>query len=150
MVRQRRSEQGFTLIEVIVAATILFAAIGTGMLSYQTAMHSSQRAGQLLELLKVTDTAQQHIQKAIRDAVAEGQNGPLNGRTQLFNVYIDWQAEPSIMGSPPTRFDPDQLEEVEYATRFYQYQVALTMRNDQVERNFIYLELAWHDDLQTR
>jgi|GEM_PF-1117120 len=143
-----RLRNGFTLIEVLVAATILFATLATAMLTYQTVMNSSQRAAQLVSMLKVTEAAQQHIQKAIRDEALENPPQQLSGRTNLFGVEINWQAVRVASAPPPPGFSDETLDDVQYQERFFQYEVTLNLRKDTTERDYVYNELAWRESLQ--
>lgn len=141
-------QRGFTLIEVLVAATILFTTLGSAMLTYQTVMKSSQRATAVLEVLKVTEAAQQHIRKAIRDDAEENAPTVLSGRTSLSGTEINWSAEQVVAGAPPARLDDSALEQVSYAPRFFQYEVSMTLVRGTTERSFSYLELAWQSRLE--
>lgn len=148
--RSQEHARGFTLVEVLVAAVILFTVLGTAMLAYQTSMHSSERAASLINMLKVAEVSQQHIRKAIRDAVAEGRQDDLDGQTRLFGVDINWRASRIRSESPPEQFDPDMLDDVLYADRYHQYRVWLTLTFGTTERTYEYLEFAWESGLRER
>ena len=141
------NSRGFTLIEVLIAGVILFMALAAGMSAYQTAMGGSQAAAQQVKLMQVSELVQAHIKKAIQDAVSDNGQGlapqQLDGQTALFEVDVNWQASLVEQGSPPARFDESALNDVNYAPRFFQYQVTLQLHHDSRARSFTYRELAW-------
>ena len=46
-----RGQRGFTLIEVLIAAVIMFTVLATATVSLRAAMHASERASRTAELL---------------------------------------------------------------------------------------------------
>jgi prepilin-type N-terminal cleavage/methylation domain-containing protein len=127
-----RRQHGFTLVEVLIAAVIMFMVLATAALSLRTAAHASERATRTVELTPV-------IRESLRNDPADERSGA--GR--LFGVEYRFRANIVRLGAPPTRFDPDVADFTEYAPRFALYDVELELERDGETTSFLYQELAW-------
>lgn len=134
---------GFTLIEVLVAAMILFMVVSTALMSYQTALKGSVSAGNFLELAQVIDPARKHIRDQLNDKLNSSNELHYEGRFTVAGVEVQWQANRVESAAPPERFDPDELTFSQYKNRFFIYQVDLTLTHQKLSRTFSYDELAW-------
>ena len=136
-------QRGFTLIEVLVAAVIMFTVLATATLSLRTAMHASERASRTTELLAplpfITPTIRSNLREESNDKLPSEQSGA--GR--LFGVEYRYHATLVRSGAPPTRFDVDAAAVVEYSPRFGLYDVELELEREGETSRFIYQELAW-------
>jgi Tfp pilus assembly protein PilV len=134
-----RRQVGFTLIEVLIAATILFTALVVASASYRTALLASSRAETVVSML----TPLPLITSAIRNQLRSNPVDSQRGEAELLGVAYAWQATTSRYGSPPARFDPDEIEFREYRPRFRLYDIELTLRLRGQERRYLYQEVAW-------
>ena len=134
-----RGQHGFTLVEVLIAAVIMFMVLSTATLSLRTALHASERAARTAELLAPLPWITPVIRESLRADPADERSG----EGQLFGVAYRYRASIVRLGAPPTRFDPDAADFLEYAPRFALYDVELQLERDGETESFIYQELAW-------
>jgi len=134
-----KRQQGFTLIEVLIAATILFTVLAVASESYRNSLLATAKAETLVEML----TPLPLITSSIRNQLRTNPMERLQGGAELLGVQYSWAAETVRYGSPAPRFDPDQIDFVTYPPRYRLYDVKLNLALRGMEREFIYQELAW-------
>jgi len=134
-----RGQRGFTLIEVLIAATILFVAIAVVSETYRGSMLASRRADTVVAMLTPLPLIVASVRSALRDDPAERREG----ESELLGVRYNFDATSVRFEPPPRRFDPDTAEFREYAPRFRLYDVRLVLRYRGHERTYLYQELAW-------
>ena len=134
-----RGQRGFSLVEVLIAAVIMFTVLATATLSLRTALAASERASSTTELLAPLPW----ITPTIRDRLLENPAPERSGAGMLFGVDYRFEAVVVRSGSPPPRFDPDMADFIEYPPRFLLYDVELTLERDGETEQFLYQELAW-------
>jgi type II secretory pathway pseudopilin PulG len=130
---------GFTLIEVLIAAMIMIAVLTLTAMSFQSARNSNEAAASTLQLLAplplITDT----IRSQIRDRAEES----LNGDGSLNGVRYSWSATTEIFAPPPPAYSAENNEYTPFAKRFRLYLVKLTLTTGNKSESFEYKELAW-------
>ncbi len=134
-----RRQSGFTLIEVLIAAVIMFTVLATATLSLRTALNASERAAVTAELLAPLPW----ITPVIRDSLRADPAAERSGEGALFGVTYRFRANIVRLGAPPTRFDPDAADFMDYGPRFALYDVELELERDGETASFLYQELAW-------
>lgn len=139
----RQRQQGFTLIEVLIAAVIMFTVLATATLSLRGALVASERATRTTELLAPLPWITSTIRDRLRDRVLESPTPEYSGDGALFGVDYRFRAELVSFAPPPSRFDPDVANFIEYPPRFGLYDVELTLEREGEISSFIYQELAW-------
>lgn len=132
-------ERGFTLVEVLIAAVIMFTVLATATVSLRGAMYASERASKTTELLAPLP----FITPTIREILRDNPSPERSGEGAMFGVEYRFHASTARFGSPPARFDPDVTDFVEYPPRFRLYDVELELERDGEKESFIYQELAW-------
>jgi prepilin-type N-terminal cleavage/methylation domain-containing protein len=132
-------QRGFTLLEVLIAATILFTVLAVATETYRNSLLASGRAQGLVTML----TPLPLITSAIRNQLRSNPVEKLDGRSELLGVGYEWEAITVRYGSPPYRFDPDVTDFVSYPKRFRLYDITLKLRLAKQERVFLYQEIAW-------
>ena len=130
---------GFTLVEVLIAAVIMFMVLSTAALSLRTAAHASERAARTVELLAPLPW----IVPVIREDLRNDPAAERSGEGRLFGVDYRYRANIVRLGAPPARFDPDVADFVDYGPRFALYDVELELERDGESTSFLYQELAW-------
>lgn len=134
-----KRQRGFTLLEVLIAATILFTVLAVATETYRNSLLASSRAQGLVTML----TPLPLITSAIRNQLRSNPVEKLDGRSELLGVGYEWEATTVRHGSPPYRFDPDATDFVSYPKRFRLYDIRLRLRLAKQERVFVYQEIAW-------
>ena len=132
-------QRGFTLLEVLIAATILFTVLAVATETYRNSLLASGRAQGLVTML----TPLPLITSAIRNQLRSNPVEKLSGSSELLGVGYEWEAITVRYGSPPYRFDPDMTDFVSYPKRFRLYDIRLKLRRAKQEREFLYQEIAW-------
>ncbi len=138
-----RGERGFTLIEVLIAAVIMFTVLATATVSLRGAMHASERASRKTELLAPLPWITPTIRERLREHPGDKLATERSGEGVVFGVEYRFHASLVRSGAPPSRFDVDAAEFVEYAPRFGLYDVELQLEREGEKSRFIYQELAW-------
>jgi type II secretory pathway pseudopilin PulG len=139
----RRATKGFTLIEILVAMTILFATIVTGVIAFQNNMQNSVKAAEVMHVLSQVDAARSSIRFALQH---EQQTSGQDLYTQ--DVEIDWQAQEVAYLPPAPFFSEDSGGFTQYAPRFHLYAITLTMNYGTTTRVFNYEELVWDENMR--
>lgn len=134
-----KRQAGFTLLEVLIAATILFTVLAVATETYRNALLASSRAEGVVNLL----TPLPLITASIRSQLRSNPVATLDGAAELLGVSYEWQATTARYGAPARRFDPDFADFRDYPPRFRLYDVRLTLAKAGQERVFLYQELAW-------
>ena len=140
MIRRRR---GFTLIEVLIASTILFASITLISETYRASLLASDKARKTAEMLTPLPLIVGHIKSALLETPEER----VRGRGQVLGVSFEFDARTLQFAPPPPRFVPESGDIRRYAPRYRLYEVALTLRAGSRQRAFSYQELAWLRDV---
>ncbi|NRD74690.1 prepilin-type N-terminal cleavage/methylation domain-containing protein [Shewanella sp. VB17] len=133
-------QKGFTLIEVLIAATILFAVISVVAQTYRGATIASSKATKTAELLGITPLLLDTIRFRLKMEMTAQQiedKGVLNG------FEFQWQAHVIKKGSPPPRLSPEDGVQVSFDDKFYLWQVYLTVKKQGYDRSFEFEELTW-------
>lgn len=94
-------QRGFTLLEVLVAAFILFLVIATMTMVYRGAMGSSLKAQRVVQMSALVP----QLRNTITERLAEvGSISRQEGEGSMDGVYYQWQALPMLRGQP---YHPD-------------------------------------------
>lgn len=136
--RKSRS-RGFTLIEVLIASTILFASITVISESYRASLMASDKASKTAEMLTPLPLIVGHVKTRLLETPEER----VQGRGEVLGVRFEFEARSTQFAAPPRRFEPDSGEVRTFAPRFRLYDVNLKLRAGAQQRSFVYQELAW-------
>ncbi|WP_448546872.1 PulJ/GspJ family protein [Thalassotalea fusca] len=140
--RRYSYEQGFTLIEVLVAAVILFAAITTVSLIYRGAFTSSEKAESHVAISgsipAIMAQIKVDIRKAAMQSVTESQY-----EGQSWNVNYHWKATVKEERDAIDRLDADSGEYEKSHYRFQLWEVSLEVTHKSTVEHYTFEQLAW-------
>lgn len=136
---QRRRLGGFTLIEVLIAATILFASITVISESYRASLVASDKASRTAAMLTPMPLIVGHVKNRLLETPDER----VWGNGEVLGVGFDFEATSVRFASAPSRIEPDTGEFRVSPPRFRLYDVRLNIRRGSLKKSFSYQELAW-------
>ncbi len=131
--------RGFTLIEVLIAAAILFTVLAVAAHAYRGALLASRKAEGFVRLV----TPLPMIVASVRDELRREPDQRREGEAELLGVHYRFEATTARYEPPAARFDPDLGEFTQYAPRFRLYDVRLVLSRKDQKREYRYQELAW-------
>ena len=135
---------GFTLIEVLIAATILFLIIAMSTEVFRVVTTSSAKAQRAVEVSSVVPL----IVESVRQELQTGRvTQDTDGDGSFMSVEYYWRAQLLEKRPAPERFDPDEMEVKTYRDRFYFWTVELTIQLNDYSREFVYEEVTWDENL---
>lgn len=133
------SNAGFTLVEVLIAAVIMFSLLATAALVFKSARQSSQQAADVVVLL----TPLPLVVDTIREQIRQNPLPELNGDGKVENVSYSWAATAVMFLPPPEQVLIETMQNIRYKPRFYLYEVQLKLQYGRRIREFTFKELAW-------
>jgi len=128
---------GFSLIETLVAATIMFSVLVSAFLAFQSSITASAKAETRIELLASVPRVRVFVSEAIRS------NGDLLGAGSLGGVSYEWEADAVTQG---VALDLDAVGDnpSEFGERtFNLWRVAVKLELDGSQREFFFTEITW-------
>jgi len=136
---------GFTLVEILVASVILFASIAMVSMVYRGAYISSDKADGHINITGVLPA----VLATIRDDIRARGNSNLTeliNEANMWDVNYQWQASLLQHKSPPKRYDLDSGSFVIPAKKYKLWQVDLTLKRDNLVKQYQFNELSWLND----
>lgn len=132
---------GFTLVETLIAAVIMFMVLSAATMLYRNAVTASIRAQDRIELTKAAPFVLEEIRYQLRTKGRELESFSGNGR--VFEMEYTWRAQVIQRGSPPREIDLSSGEYVEQPIRFklWSISVSLIQKGYQLDKEFI--EVTW-------
>ncbi|WP_417705076.1 type IV pilus modification PilV family protein [Rheinheimera aquimaris] len=132
-------QSGLTLIEVLIAAVILFAALSLASVTISSLRSNSASAERLITTLQPARMIALSVRQQIRDnpETARSGSGQLNG------VEFSWQAEVIKRGSAPEQFDFNSGSVIAPPERFLLLLVKLQLEYQGRAEQLEFKELAW-------
>ena len=134
-----RQQTGFSLVETLVAAMILFSVLSTAFLAFQGSILSSAKAQSRIELLASVPL----IRRDISQRLISTSN--LSGRGVVGLFRYSWTATPRVSGSA---FNPSLGESPTPSSEdreFVLWDVVFQVESAGSRREFAFIELAWSD-----
>ncbi|MDB2380686.1 hypothetical protein N9W12_07370 [Luminiphilus sp.] len=134
-----RQQTGFSLVETLVAAMILFSVLSTAFLAFQGSILSSAKAQSRIELLASVPL----IRRDISQRLISTSN--LSGRGVVGLFRYSWTAAPRVSGSA---FNPSLGESPTPSSEdreFVLWDVVFQVESAGSRREFAFIELAWSD-----
>lgn len=134
--------KGFTLLEILVASTILFFSVVSLALIYKTSFIASEKAVSKIEQAAVIRALLADIQADIRLRTTRDANS-LNGTGIIWGIAYNWEANVEQLRSPPDKFDFDLGRIESYPSRYKLWQVKVNLGDGTGGSTFEYNELSW-------
>lgn len=146
MVRNRihLCQQGFSLIEVLVASLILFLTVTIMLTLYQGAILSSQKAEDSLESIPYIKQLQNNISEALE---MHSDLSPIIQDGEIDDVSYTWSARVITKGRAAHPENPS-LDQINGSARsvttiIYLWEVQLTITYNGTDSEFTFWELTW-------
>ncbi|MEO2280271.1 type IV pilus modification PilV family protein [Pseudoalteromonas pernae] len=136
---QRANSSGFTLIEVLIAAIILFSSISLIAELFKSATFNSNKAANVAKVYQLAPTALDMIKAQIQAAASSQYPPQIMGSLELGTVTYNYEAK-------RTSFLPEALvteEGLNPQNRFALYDVTVLMTYGNTERAFNTKVATW-------
>ena len=132
-----KSQDGFSLIEVLLSGFILFLVITVTMLVYRGALFSSEKAENALALSANVDS----IRRLISDGFQAGRYTSLtNGSGSYGAIKYQWEATLTHIGNPPKIIS--EISGLGDDLRYYLWNIKLKIQSDGRVSYYNFVELS--------
>ena len=135
-----RKENGFTLLEVLVAAFILFLVIAAMTFVYRGAVLTSNKAERSLHFSALVTPICEQIRAQIRNSADQHK---LEGEGVMGDVSYSWAAREDETSTEPDYFDPDHGDYIAGSRKFTLRTIHVVVRNGNASRQYEFSELTW-------
>ena len=135
-----RDDQGFTLVEALIAATIFFASIAVVSEAYRASVAASRRAQALATMVSPLPLLVAQTAEHLRAAPAN-ERFVDHGVVMGVEFVVTAQAASSV--APAEKLDVESGARVRYAPRFKLFDVEIKLSVAGQHRTFKYRELTW-------
>lgn len=136
----KNKQQGFTLLEVLVAGFILFLVLTSATLIYRGAILSSMKAERSITVNGYLPLMMSEIQSIIRENNDSDQQ---KGAGNLAALQYKWQATVIEVGAAPSNYIPEFQSVVEYPKRYKLWQVSIHVTRKDYQKDYRYIEFSW-------
>ncbi|MBU2891945.1 prepilin-type N-terminal cleavage/methylation domain-containing protein [Colwellia sp. D2M02] len=137
--KNNRANQGFTLIEVLIAAIILFASIALVAELFSASSLSSKKAIRVAEYNQAVPLINRIIKSEIQSKAVDLSLSSFSGELLAFGVDFQWQAERISLLSPP--LEPDS--NVARAATFGLFNVTVFTQHNDVKGEYTFAVATW-------
>lgn len=131
-----RREGGFSLIEVLIAAFIMFIALAVFTSVFRGALLSSKIATDSINSTALTGIVVDSISSKL---TKNHQSEEMKGQEKLLHKTLSWSAKVIKKTKPPARLFAQELVQPEHEAKIWQ----VTLVDDQSNQQFIYEEITW-------
>lgn len=134
-----RKQQGFTLIEVLVASFILFLVIAAITMVYRGALLSSHKAEQVLRFSAMVEP----ISEQIRIQIKASEGSEMQGQGEMGEMSYTWSATVNQQATAPEQFNFESGEVEAGRVTFYLWHVEMQLQLKTSTRQYQFSELSW-------
>ncbi|WP_394200800.1 type II secretion system protein [Shewanella waksmanii] len=136
-------QNGFTVMEVLVAGFIMFLVIATTTLIYRGATLSSHKAERSIYINGLVPVMTDAIQLEIRQK-GQASIDKLSGSGKMGEAAYSWKAEMIDFQAAPPQMLAEAGLAVEQNNRFKLWQVELDANYKDYDRQYRYVEFSWN------
>ncbi|WP_462152152.1 PulJ/GspJ family protein [Pseudoalteromonas xiamenensis] len=133
---------GFTLLEVLVAAVILFSSVMAITLVYRSSLISADKATVKVQQTAVVPSIIEKIKVELNDKSSFNQGDKIEGLGQQLGVNYRYVAEVIEVSAPADKFDYTTGKIESFPKKFVLLKVTLTL-GAKAPLDYIYHEVAW-------
>lgn len=130
--------QGFTLIEVLIASFIMFISLAAFTLVFRSAIISSDKAENNVSSAAYVDVMLGDISAQL---FQNKQLTKLQGNGALFGRNYSWKASVINVTQPPARYFGQTLSQAEHQAKIWR--IALSISYNQKISEYQYQEVTW-------
>lgn len=134
--------KGFTLIEVLIAAVILFMVIAVTTLVYRSALLSSRKAEQVIAITGYLPIIIDQVSENLLQQ-DNGSQPQISGNGEVMQVEYQWQAKLIQAKAAPSVLDSFTGELVTQDPRFRLWQIDIELKSGTANRQYQYEELTY-------
>ncbi|WP_462173405.1 PulJ/GspJ family protein [Pseudoalteromonas xiamenensis] len=139
---QRSRALGFTLLEVLVAAVILFSCVMSITLVYRTSLLSAEKAIGKLQQTSIVPSTLKLVQLEMRKNNQPEIGQIIEGNGEQFDIPYHFNAEVIQLASPPDKLDYSTGVTEKHPNKFVLYKVTLEI-GIRAKLIYEYNEIAW-------
>ncbi len=136
--------QGFTLIEVLVATVILISSIAALTMVYRGAYLSSESANRQVLLVGKLPSVLALIKSDIRK-LGNTSQVTIDSKGNAWGVQYQWQAVQVEFKGAPEKLDPDSGEFITPEKKYKLWQVTLSLKSGRLTKEYSFKELSWNN-----
>ncbi|WP_158089094.1 type II secretion system protein [Cognaticolwellia mytili] len=140
-----KNNNGFTLIEVLVASVILFSSIALVSMVYRGAFLSSEKANSHIVIAGVLPSVLANIRTSIRQQ-GNSNSTQISEKNTTWDVNYQWQAELVSNKGAPKKLDPVTHQLTTQPLKYKLWQVNLTLSYKNLTQQHQFNELSWSSD----
>ncbi len=125
-----KKNAGFTLIEVLIAAVILFSALAVTAELYSASSLSAQKAGNKAHFYQINPIAITAIKTEIRGLSENRKLAEFSSELNISGIHYQWQAQRVAFEPRAPEFDDNMPPKAQFGL----FQVAVIAQNKQTEK----------------
>lgn len=131
--------RGFTLLEVLIASSIFFAAIIVIAESYRVMVEAQRRAEATVRMVTPLPLLMSRVENLLRENAGDR----LDETGFMLGVAYSLRGEVIRDVAPLQRMEPDTGVFQNYEPRFRLYEITIELKFGGLKKRFSYQELAW-------
>ncbi|WP_286233248.1 PulJ/GspJ family protein [Thalassotalea sediminis] len=139
MIKRRVSIEGFTLIEVLIAAIILFSSISLVAEIYSSSSIASKKSIQRVNFFQSMSLANKRINFDLRAMAEDKRSTSFSGSFEILKVSYKWNATRELFLAPPY----DDYSEINWPAKFGFFNVQVTAAQQSFNRNYELKVVTW-------
>ncbi len=137
--KQLKNKRGFTLIEVMIAAVILFAALAISAELFKVSSFSADKAAKSAQFYQIHPAAMSAIKLDLKEQAYKEPKINFSGNVLLFGIRYQWQAKQLSLASPALYQGDVSVGE----PRFGLYSVEVSAQKLNKIQNFSFQVATW-------
>ncbi|MCQ8879455.1 type II secretion system GspH family protein [Pseudoalteromonas shioyasakiensis] len=132
-----KTNQGFTLIEVLIAAVILFSSLAITAQLYSASSLSAEKAANAAKYYQSAELVITNIKSQLRERFEDTKQEEYNGLTTVFGFQYEWHAITQSKITPPASIDDDVPQLPRYPV------FLVTVNSSKGDKSFEFRVVAW-------